>query len=122
MPQNKYNAKKVRVDGFIFDSKSEAARYTELKFYLRAGLISDLQIHPTYPLIVNGAKIGSFKPDFRYLNENGTLTIEDIKSKATMTQVSSLRIRVFEAIYGLRVTIIGKSVPKVRRFKSKVAA
>ena len=109
------------MDGYTFDSLEERSRYGALKLMLRAGLISDLKVHPSYELKINGVKIGSFKPDFRYLNESGAVVIEDVKSRATMTQVSSLRIRLFTAIYKIHVTIIGKSVPKVRRFKASAA-
>lgn len=48
---NKYNAKKVEIDGITFDSKKEAARYCDLKLMQRAGEIRDLQLQVEYELI-----------------------------------------------------------------------
>ena len=48
---NKYHAKKIEVDGKIFDSKREAARYIELQYLQRAGKISGLQRQKKFVLI-----------------------------------------------------------------------
>ena len=48
---NKYHAKKIEVDGEIFDSKREAARYIELQYLQRAGKISGLQRQKKFVLI-----------------------------------------------------------------------
>lgn len=48
---NKYNNKKVEVDGIIFDSKREAERYQELSLLEKAGVIRDLQRQVKYILI-----------------------------------------------------------------------
>lgn len=121
MPNKFRLIKKHTLDGFTFDSGAERDRYCELKLLLRAGEIQSLEVHPKFDLTVNGTKIGIYKPDFRYLTKTGTPVIEDVKSVATMTAVSSLKIRVFEAVCGCSVSIIGKNVPKVRKFR-KIAA
>src|SRR5689334_18473563 len=63
---NKYSAIKTEVDGIIFDSKREAARYTELRLLQRARKISGLRLKVKYELIVKGHKIGSYTSDFEY--------------------------------------------------------
>lgn len=113
---NKYGAKKVRADGHTFDSNAEFARYCELKILERAGEITMLKVHPRYELRVRATLIGHYKPDFAYY-EKGKLVVEDVKSKATMTQVSSLRIRLFEACFDTNVKLSGKNVPKIRKFR-----
>ena len=50
MNYNKYSNKKVTIDGFKFDSKKEAKRYSELKLLLRANKITDLILQPKYLL------------------------------------------------------------------------
>jgi hypothetical protein len=50
---NKYHARKTELDGYIFDSKAEARRYSELKLLEVAGKISNLQLQPKYPIVVN---------------------------------------------------------------------
>ena len=49
--KQKYNNKKIIVDGNVFDSKKEAKRYQELKTLERAGIISNLQRQVKYVLI-----------------------------------------------------------------------
>ena len=46
----KYRAKKTVVDGIKFDSKKEAKRYQELKRMESEGLITDLQLQPSFIL------------------------------------------------------------------------
>ena len=50
-PRNKYNAKKVVVNGEEFDSKKEARRYQQLLLLERAGEIADLRRQVKYVLI-----------------------------------------------------------------------
>lgn len=112
----KYHAKKVKADGYVFDSKAEYARYCELKLLERAGEIIKLEVHPKFVLLINETLIGTYKPDFRYFANKGGVRIEDVKG--VMTAAASLRIRVFEAIYKVPVQIIGKKPRRVRKFKA----
>lgn len=48
---SKYNAKKVEVDGKLFDSKKEAKRYKELLALEKQGKISDLRTQVPFVLI-----------------------------------------------------------------------
>jgi len=85
---NKYNARKVTIDGYTFDSQREGKRYDELKLLVRAGEITDLRIHPKYKLIpsvmVSGKKKGvrHYVADFEYI-ENGKVVVEDVKGYIT---------------------------------------
>lgn len=120
---NKFKARKVKEGGITFDSQAEHRRFCVLRLRERAGEIRDLEAHPSWELNINGTKIGRYTADSRYLEGTGLLVIEDVKSGPTMTAAASLRIRVFQAIYGLKVTLVGKHVGKVREFKKpKVAA
>lgn len=101
---NKYQARRVRLDGYWFDSKAEAKRYEELKLRVKAGQITGLTVHPVYPLVINGVSVGRYTPDFRY-TENGLTKIEDVKNELTK-YISSFRIKVFQALYGLKVEYI----------------
>lgn len=49
--RTKYNAKKVEVNGIIFDSKKEAKRYSELLLLEQQGIISNLQRQVKFVLI-----------------------------------------------------------------------
>lgn len=80
--RNKYGAQKTDVDGIRFDSKREATRYQDLKVMELAGVISDLKLQVTYPLVVEGIKIADYRCDFEYL-EDGQKVVEDTKSDFT---------------------------------------
>ena len=79
---SKYNSKPTYVDGRRFDSKREAARYSELAQLQRAKIISHLELQPRFPLIVAGQHICTYIGDFRYL-ENGKSVTEDVKGFKT---------------------------------------
>ena len=64
--KHKYRAVKTTVDGITFDSKKEAKRYTELKLLEKSGMITHLELQPTYQITVNGVDICKYKADFSY--------------------------------------------------------
>lgn len=80
---------KRTVDGIVFDSMREAARYVELKALKRLGIISELELQPEYELIpafkYRGKRERSIKyrADFRYRDENGAEIVEDVKGHKT---------------------------------------
>lgn len=93
---SKYNAKKVRIDGILFDSKLEGNRYLELKQLLSLGVVSDLEIHKKYPLIVNGLEVTTYEADFVY-KKNGTEVVED--TKGFLTKEYKIKKKLMKAIY-----------------------
>jgi hypothetical protein len=96
----KYHAQKTQIDGIIFDSKAEAARYSVLACLERNGDIEDLRIHPVFPLVVNDQKIGKYIADFSYI-ENGREIVEDVKG--VKTPVYRLKKKLVKAIYGFDI-------------------
>lgn len=110
---NKYGARKVFLDGYMFDSQREVARYAELTLLQKAGEIQDLEIHPDFALMVpclgprQGSSvtlvyIGTYHADFRYLNLNtGELVVEDVKSPPTKTAAYKRTKKHVEAQYGI---------------------
>ncbi len=105
---NKYGAKKTEIDGIVFDSKAEARRYSELKLMQYSGMIHSLECHPSWPLIVNGVKIGKYTADFRYkyysdidIDGDGRDVVEDVKGMRTRDYI--LRKKLMLAIHGIEV-------------------
>lgn len=98
--QNKYNAKKATVDGHTFDSKREAERYCELKFFVRAGEIRNLELQPRFLLQdeffdkneVKHKKI-EYVADFMYIDKCGKTIVEDVKG--VLTDVYKLKKKMF---------------------------
>jgi hypothetical protein len=82
---------------------------------LKAGDIAELVVHPVYPLVVNGKKVGRYTADFSY-KENGNKVVEDVKPhkrhKKTgamipvTTAVFNLRRKVFEALYDIKLEVV----------------
>ncbi len=94
---SKYKSVPTALDGIIFQSKKEAARYGELKLLLRMGLIYDLELQPKFPLVVNGIKVCEYRGDFRYREKDGRTVIEDVKG--VRTAVFSLKAKLFHALH-----------------------
>ncbi len=101
---SKYRNQKVTVDGYLFDSKKEAARYNELLLLQKAGRCTLDQVHPVYPLRVNGILCGDYTADFLWTDTaTGKQETEDVKSKASKTEAYQLRKKLVEAIYGITI-------------------
>lgn len=97
---SKYRAVKTVVDNIVFDSKREAARYSELKLLLRGGVISNLEWHTPLDFLIGGKKIFTYKPDFIYY-ENGERIIEDVKG--VRTPVYRLKKKLIEAQFQVKI-------------------
>ena len=91
---NKFNAKRQKYKGITFDSKKELRRYFYLEILLLKNEIKDLEVHPVFPLMVNGIKIGRYTADFRYKTSTGEIIVEDVKSKVTKTRDYILRKKI----------------------------
>lgn len=75
--RGKYNAPKIRFDNIDFDSQLEYRRYLKLKIMMKAGLIRDLEVHPTYPVVPSNELLDNpsgrkrfrpkYSPDFSYI-------------------------------------------------------
>lgn len=103
--KNKYGAKKVEVDGVLYDSQLEYERFCELSLLQKAGQISKLQYHKQYVLIdksENGREI-DYEADFVYQDKNGKTVVEDVKSKPTKTRLYALKKRLMLERYGIKI-------------------
>lgn len=109
---NKFNAKKITIDGKTFDSKKEASRYSELKLLEKAGQISDLDTQVTFCLIPkqtdeNGRVIEracTYKADFVY-TENGKRVVEDVKGfkHSNAYQLFAIKRKLMLLNHGIRI-------------------
>lgn len=94
----KYGNIPVECDGHHFDSKREARVYGELRLLLRAGQISGLEVHPPFPLVVDGVKVATYVADFAYFVD-GKRVVVDVKSQPTKTPLYRLKIKLLKALY-----------------------
>lgn len=122
--RNKYNASKSEMDGYVFDSKKEKARYIELKAAIEAGIITDLQRQVRYELeppvveeyeeqlktkVVRKTRTVQrgiyYTCDFQYVKD-GNLVVEDVKSspaQAKLDKAYQIRKKLLFARYGIKV-------------------
>jgi hypothetical protein len=110
--RSKFGAVPTEVDGHKFDSKIEARRYGELKILQMAKQITDLQVHPRWPLHVikrdgDAEVIGHYEADFSYRTRSGFLVVEDVKSDPTKTPLYKRNRSHMAAQYGIQITEIG---------------
>ena len=102
--RNKYNAKKIKIDGHTFDSKREAERYCELKLFVKAGEIRNLELQPRFLLQDkfvdkqgNKHRKIEYVADFLYIDKLGRNIVEDVKG--VLTDVYKLKKKLFLKIY-----------------------
>ena len=115
---SKFKNKKVKLDGYTFDSLAEAKHYqhTLLPKY-KAGEIRHLQVHPRFKCIIDGVKVCDYIADFSYIDINqiglqgqqGCEVVEDVKGYKT--DVYKLKKKLVEALY--RGTKIIEINPKI---------
>ena len=109
---NKFNAKKVTIDGITFMSTKEGSRYCQLKLMQKAGMISNLELQKPYELIPaqrlpdtigkrGGVKKGKvieqsvvYNADFVYI-ENGKEIVEDSKGIRTKDYVIKRKLMLY---------------------------
>jgi len=107
---NKYNNRKTEVNGYVFDSKAEALRYSELAMLEVSGAITDLCCQPRYTLqegfMYRGKRIRAitYIADFSYIDtDRGCFVVEDVKSIATLTTVFAVKRKLFLRLYGEKI-------------------
>jgi hypothetical protein len=103
MRRGKYNNKIVYEDNLCFRSLIERQRYRELKLRQHAGDISDLKIHTRWKLAVQGILIATYEDDFNYLDAQGRLVVEDVKSEATVTPLYKMKSKLMKACHNIDV-------------------
>ena len=102
---SKYRAIPTVVDGIRFASKAEARHYGVLKLREKVGDITDLELQPEYPIVVNGVRVAIYRADFRYMERTKhglAQMIVDVKGMAT--PVYRLKKKLVEAIYEITIT------------------
>lgn len=86
--RSKYYNRTTVVDGLCFDSKKEAARWTELRRLETAGQITELKCQVRYELIPKqeGERACVYVADFVF-RENGQMVCEDTKGMRTQAYI-----------------------------------
>jgi hypothetical protein len=107
---SKYKNRKTTVDGIVFDSKKEAARYQELRLLERAGEIQDLRCQVPFELVPaqRDAKGKLVERPVKYLADfvyqdcaTGERVVEDVKGYRT--DVYKIKRRLMNHLYGIDI-------------------
>lgn len=111
--ENKFRAKKTKIEGITFDSKKEAERYFNLCMLQKAGVIKDLKRQVEFELIpAHKKKNGKternciYKADFTYTKtETGESVTEDVKGcrKGAAYQNFVIKRKLMLDRYGIEV-------------------
>jgi hypothetical protein len=93
---------------FYFPSTAEFTRCRALQLQQRAGVISNLELQPKYPVVINGKKVFEYRGDFKYHKEGSTI-VEDVKASLNPKyhdEVFKLKKKLVEALYGIKISIV----------------
>ena len=122
---NKYNAKKVVIDGIEFDSTKEGKRYLVLKKAQEDGVISELTLQPRWDALPakketyiehlkTKDKIKArvivrpiqYTADFSYIKD-GKLVVEDVKPcKGLISRDLPLRVKLMKYFHDIDVRLV----------------
>ncbi|MDR3563413.1 MAG: DUF1064 domain-containing protein [Negativicutes bacterium] len=100
--QAKYHNEKINLDGLVFDSKKEAAKYAELLLLKRAGIVAEFKHHPRPFVLKEGYRCQQTKrwirpitytPDFWVKYADGHEVWID--TKGYRTEVYRIKLKLF---------------------------
>ena len=109
---NKYNAKKVEIDGIVFDSRAEGRFYEHLLDLMHEGVVESFEMQKPYTLLdkfphpKTGKTIRAIKyvPDFEVIYTDGRVEVVDVKGMKTRDFI--MRCKMFMFRYQIPLVII----------------
>ena len=109
---NKYNAKKVTIDGITFDSKSEGRYYQHLLGLMESGVVESFEMQKPYTLLdkfphpKTGKTIRAIKyvPDFEVIYTDGRVEVVDVKGM--QTDVFRMKCKLFMFRYQIPLVLV----------------
>ena len=109
---NKYGAKKVEIDGHIFDSRLEGRYYEHLLYLMNDGVVESFEMKKSYTLLdkfphpKTGKTVRAIKytPDFEVIYTDGHVEVVDTKGMKTRDFI--MRCKLFMFRYQIPLVII----------------
>ena len=109
---NKYGAKKVEIDGHIFDSRLEGRYYEHLLRLMNDGVVESFEMKKSYTLLdkfphpKTGKTVRAIKytPDFEVIYADGRVEVVDTKGMKTRDFI--MRCKMFMFRYQIPLVII----------------
>ena len=109
---NKYGAKKVEIDGHVFDSRLEGRYYEHLLYLMNDGVVESFEMKKSYTLLdkfphpKTGKTVRAIKytPDFKVIYADGHVEVVDTKGMKTRDFI--MRCKMFMFRYQIPLVII----------------
>ena len=109
---NKYNAKKVEIDGIVFDSRAEGRFYEHLLDLMHDGVVESFEMQKPYTLLdkfphpKTGKTIRAIKyvPDFEVIYTDGRVEVVDVKGM--QTDVFRMKCKLFMSRYQIPLVLV----------------
>ena len=109
---NKYGAKKVEIDGHVFDSRLEGRYYEHLLYLMNDGVVESFEMKKSYTLLdkfphpKTGKTVRAIKytPDFEVIYADGHVEVVDTKGMKTRDFI--MRCKMFMFRYQIPLVII----------------
>jgi hypothetical protein len=104
--RQKYNAKRVLLDGICFDSKAESRYYAELKIRERQGEVTDIELQRRFDLMVNGSLAAVYVADFCFFDRlTRCRRVVDVKG-APVTRDFRIKQNLMKSIFAIDVEVV----------------
>jgi hypothetical protein len=109
--KNKFNAKKTRYNGHLYDSKYEAEFAKGLDI-LKGATNEDVRVEEwtrqlPFDIVINGKKVGRYICDFKVIYANGR--VRYIDTKGYDTELSKFKRKCVEACFSnVKIEVIHK--------------
>ena len=109
---NKYNAKKVEIDGIVFSSRAEGRYYEHLLDLMHDGVVESFEMQKPYTLLdkfphpKTGKTIRAIKyvPDFEVIYTDGRVEVVDVKGM--QTDVFRMKCKLFMFRYQIPLVLV----------------
>ena len=109
---DKYNAKKVEIDGIVFDSRAEGRFYEHLLDLMHDGVVESFEMQKPYTLLdkfphpKTGKTIRAIKyvPDFEVIYTDGRVEVVDVKGM--QTDVFRMKCKLFMFRYQIPLVLV----------------
>ena len=109
---NKYNAKKVEIDGIVFDSRAEGMFYEHLLELMHDGVVESFEMQKPYTLLdkfphpKTGKTIRAIKyvPDFEVIYTDGRVEVVDVKGM--QTDIFKMKCKLFMFRYQIPLVLV----------------
>lgn len=108
--------------GVMHASKGQAAWFDKLRLRQRAGEITELELEPAFPILINGTEVCVVKADARFFDVvEQRCRVVDYKGVEGDTPVSRLKRRLVAAAYGVEIEITGPAKARQETHKRQAA-